>query len=78
MISSTFGVTAHLLGGIIPDSVYTDVWFTWWAGDFTGIILITPLIIVWATREKIFNQWQATIGDHSLFHFINYNFRICF
>jgi PAS domain S-box-containing protein len=47
MVSSTIGSTADLLGGIISLADYSTVWFTWWSGDFAGILTVTPFILIW-------------------------------
>jgi signal transduction histidine kinase len=46
--SCTIGSISILVGGIIPASEFMLVWFTWWAGDVSGILLFTPFIIVLA------------------------------
>jgi PAS domain S-box-containing protein len=41
-------------------------WWTWWQGDATGIILITPLILSWAGRSTL--RWtQEKIVEGLLF-----------
>lgn len=38
------------LGGYTPWDQYAAVWLTWWLGDATGVLLITPLIVIWLTQ----------------------------
>ena len=57
LISCTVGTTTILAGNIIPSTEYFHVWFTWWTGDVSGILLITPLLIVlfssrWHRNQK--------------------------
>jgi len=47
LISSSIGATAIFLGKVIVPGQYLVVWLTWWLGDFSGILLITPLILIW-------------------------------
>lgn len=47
--SCTIGTTAILLAGIINSGDYFTVWFTWWTGDVSGILLVTPFLMVWFT-----------------------------
>jgi PAS domain S-box-containing protein len=47
LISSLVGSTSVFLGGIIEASHFSIAWITWWLGDVSGILLITPLILVW-------------------------------
>lgn len=46
-ISSTIGTSTMTFSEIVPLQLYPTVWWTWWAGDTMGILLITPLIFVW-------------------------------
>ena len=49
-VSATIGVSSLTLGGYTPWSQYAAVWLTWWLGDATGVLLITPLIVIWLTQ----------------------------
>ena len=68
--SCTVGATAILLAGIIPPEDYFIVWLTWWTGDVSGILLLTPFIILCVTnwrqilpaREKVFETIILTTG----------------
>jgi PAS domain S-box-containing protein len=50
------GATA-LLGAAVPavafGAVYRDAWLTWWVADGVGTLLVTPLIVVWATTGNV-------------------------
>ena len=59
VISASFGVTGLALGGFIPWSEYSKVWFTWSVGDVMGIMLLTPFILEWrAWRQNRLTFWQ--------------------
>jgi len=46
--SSAIGPTALALLGVIPWPLYKVVWFTWWLGDATGVLVLTPaLVVLW-------------------------------
>ncbi len=47
IIASNLGTTSLVLTNIIGWSSYNSVNFTWWIGDFSGILLFTPVIIAW-------------------------------
>src|SRR6266496_476294 len=47
LVSCTIGATAVFLAQIITSNQYSVVWFTWWMGDFSGILLVTPFILIW-------------------------------
>jgi PAS domain S-box-containing protein len=51
--SATIGVTSLCLGGYASWSRYALIWFTWWLGDATGDLIITPLLILWANNPRL-------------------------
>ena len=54
LISASFGATSLRLGDVIPSDQFGEVWRTWWLSDFSGALVVTPLILTWATRG-----WQG-------------------
>jgi PAS domain S-box-containing protein len=56
IVSSTIGTTAVLLGGVISLSHYMEVWLTWWAGDVSGVLIVTPLILVFASSKSLYTE----------------------
>src|SRR5207245_1650111 len=55
-ISATFGVTSLCLGGYAKWIDYETIWTTWWLGDLTGALLVTPLVVLWATAPRL--KWR--------------------
>jgi len=51
--SATIGTGAVWSAGIISSVEFSYVWLTWLTGDLSGILLFTPLIVVWATNPKV-------------------------
>lgn len=47
LVSSLVGATVLSAIGIIPWGIYPEVWFTWWVGDVTGIIMMAPILLTW-------------------------------
>jgi signal transduction histidine kinase len=47
LISAIVGGSSHLFAGIIRNEFYLLTVLTWWTGDVSGILLFTPLILVW-------------------------------
>ncbi len=52
-VSATIGVTGLALGGLASWAFYKSIWLTWWLGDATGALIVTPIIVFWATNPKI-------------------------
>ncbi len=50
MVSATIGVTTLALARFAPWTDYGAVWFTWWLGDATGALIVTPLVLLWSRR----------------------------
>jgi len=52
LVSASIGPTAVALAGLAPSSGYGTIWFTWWLGDATGVLLVTPLLITWSMHPQ--------------------------
>jgi len=48
-VSATVGVMALALSGFAAWANFATIWMTWWLGDLSGILVVTPLIILWST-----------------------------
>lgn len=46
-LSATVGSASLLLGGVIELTSTPEVWRTWWLGDFSGALLVVPLVLAW-------------------------------
>ncbi|MEU9104050.1 MASE1 domain-containing protein [Streptomyces xanthophaeus] len=46
LISATAGAGLLLLTGSMPASGFWTGWWTWWAGDAMGVLVVTPLLLV--------------------------------
>jgi diguanylate cyclase (GGDEF)-like protein len=53
LISATIGVTSLVWSGLAPQSDFLAVWLTWLLGDATGILIVAPLLILWAGGSKL-------------------------
>ena len=49
-VSALFGTTSLRLGDVISSSEFGEVWRTWWLSDLSGVLVVTPLILAWASR----------------------------
>jgi signal transduction histidine kinase len=52
LVSATTGVASLYAGGFVQEAQIRSTWRTWWIGDMVGVLLIAPLILVWATRPR--------------------------
>ncbi|HLW46660.1 MAG TPA: MASE1 domain-containing protein [bacterium] len=66
MISPTIGVTALALGGFLRWAAYDAVWLTWWLGDVSGALLVTPFLLLWSTAPRL--GWSLTEAAERLMY----------
>jgi signal transduction histidine kinase len=52
LISASVGVTSLFIGHVIVQSGIRGAWRSWWIGDMVGALLITPIILVWASAPR--------------------------
>jgi class 3 adenylate cyclase/integral membrane sensor domain MASE1 len=52
LVSCMIGALAVDAAGLLPPGQFLEVWFTWWSGDATGVLLFTPLLITWADTHR--------------------------
>ncbi len=50
VLSSTLGTLSLCLGGLAPWTNFGPIWLTWWLGDSSGAILVTPVLLTWTPR----------------------------
>ena len=47
IISAIIGTTSIFVSGIYPWEIYGKMWWTWWTANVSGILVFSPLILVW-------------------------------
>ena len=52
-ISATIGVTTLASAGFVSWRGYGPVWLTWWLGDATSAVVVTPLLMLWTTEPRV-------------------------
>jgi diguanylate cyclase (GGDEF)-like protein/PAS domain S-box-containing protein len=52
-LSATVGVASLCLGGAAQWSLYRTLWWQWWLGDAMGALIVTPVLLTWATPSRI-------------------------
>lgn len=50
LISATIGVSSLALAGYADWGRYSALWLTWWLGSGVGIIVVTPLLLLWSLK----------------------------
>jgi integral membrane sensor domain MASE1 len=62
IIAATVAVHVLIADGTMTWAAFTLNWWTWWQGDLTGIILMTPLLLSWALHDEPFpprgRKWE--------------------
>jgi signal transduction histidine kinase/integral membrane sensor domain MASE1/ActR/RegA family two-component response regulator len=51
-VSATVGVASLALTGHATWAGAGWIWLTWWLGDASGVLLLTPLIVLWGRRSS--------------------------
>jgi len=57
VIAATVGTVALWSSGLAAHGDTAAVWLTWWLGDAVGILLVTPVLVMWARPPK--NRWSV-------------------
>jgi PAS domain S-box-containing protein len=52
IISALFGTTTLCAYGLAPWGEFPLLWFTWWLGDVTGVLIVTPFLLAWSQSSK--------------------------
>ena len=53
LVNATVSVTALVLFGAINASQFLHSWITWWGGDTLGVLIITPIILVFLGQPRV-------------------------
>lgn len=56
-ISASFGTTVLALGGFARWADYKPIWLTWWLGEATGAVIVTPLLLLWRANFRVRWSW---------------------
>lgn len=60
-VSATCGVTSLSLGGFADRSDFGPIWLTWWLGDVSGALTVTPVAVLWWKNPRVSWSRQETI-----------------
>lgn len=53
LVSATIGSLSLCLGEPNQWDRFTSLWLTWWMGDGSGALIVSPLLLAWSSRRKI-------------------------
>lgn len=56
MICATIGITTVCLLGQVPWNLYSKIWRSIWIGDAVGILVLTPVLLVWSQDTTEFQK----------------------
>ncbi|MFA5372415.1 MAG: MASE1 domain-containing protein, partial [Sideroxydans sp.] len=59
-VSASGGVASLLLFGVLPVASVLFAWWSWWAGDFVGVLLVAPLLLN-ISRAGLAESWGQRI-----------------
>jgi integral membrane sensor domain MASE1 len=59
VIAATVAVHVLIADGAMAWSDFAVNWWTWWQGDLTGIIIVTPLLLSWTLQAGFASRAQA-------------------
>ena len=65
VISATVGVNSLVWNGLAAQSHYLAIWLTWWLGDAAGMMVVAPVLILWASHPKL--SWTPARMIEALF-----------
>ena len=51
-VAASIGTGSLLLTGAIAEGAYFANWYTWWQGDTTGILVVAPCVLAWASAPR--------------------------
>ena len=59
VISASVGVTSLVVAGFMPFEEYITNWLIWWLGDTIGVIIFTPLTLIFFASPR--KHWKPKI-----------------
>jgi two-component system, NtrC family, sensor kinase len=71
IVSATVGISALCFRGLVPLADWAMNWFIWWVSNVAGILIFTPLVLIWAQPSlkairKFFQFYTAIIRQKKL------------
>jgi PAS domain S-box-containing protein len=60
LVNASVGVLVLALASVIKPAQIPFSWWTWWVGDTIGVLLVTPLALIWTAEPQ--HVWRARRG----------------
>lgn len=51
VINASVGILALSIDQQIPSALFVRAWLNWWLGDAVGVLIMTPLLLVWSMHK---------------------------
>jgi len=61
LVNSSWSVLVLYSSGVLPLDRCLQNWLIWWQGDSIGVLVFTPLMLVWNTQSHFFDRTRAVI-----------------
>ncbi len=58
-LGSLIGAGSLFLAGFVPIESLSQVWLTWFVGDFVGALVILPIFVFFKKGDLSFNNWNV-------------------
>src|SRR5262249_6905581 len=55
-VAATIGVNSLCLGQAASWLMYATLWWQWWLGDAVGVLVVAPVLLLWAAQPRLY--WQ--------------------
>lgn len=52
LVNPTVGTGGLTLAGLLDSTRRGESWLTWWLGDVSGVLVVAPMILAWATPVR--------------------------
>jgi len=52
LASASVGVTTLVLAHVVPPDALWSAWGLWWAGDYLGALVFTPVVLAWVASPE--------------------------
>ena len=53
LVRSSVGIIVLYLASMVPENMHIRIWFNWLIDNFSGILVITPMLIIWYADSQL-------------------------